>query len=293
MKNIETQIVDSLVQGLTLAATRPRKDVLGSLKNAYNRESNALAKEQLGFIIKNMELGSQLSLPYCQDTGSILISLKLGDAFPLRSKIITLLEEAIIKATNAIPLRPNTVDPVEDRNFGNNIGTCMPRTDVALVSGSTLELDIILKGGGADNMSKMYMLPPINAWNKLPEIVRKLVIDSGGKPCPPIIIGIGVGGTASSCMDIAKKALFRELGMHNENPEIKELETEILKNVNETGIGVMGLGGDTTCLAVNIETCSRHPASFPVGIIVQCYAHRYVHIKIEADGVWQVKDDFI
>ncbi|MHA1369943.1 MAG: fumarate hydratase, partial [Promethearchaeota archaeon] len=257
-------------------------------------ETNPIAKEQLKSIIENLNLGIQENLPYCQDTGFIHFFVKLGDGFPIKNHdLYSILKNAVRKATLEIPLRPNTVDPIYERNFGDNTGPGSPEIELMLTPGDKMVIDLMLKGGGAENMSKLFMLSPVNAWNEIPNVVLKSVIEAAGKPCPPIILGIGIGGTASSCIMLGKKALLRNLGDGSFIPKIKALEENILRAVNETGIGPMGLGGNTTCLAVHAETHVRHPASFPVSVVFQCYAHRHAHLEIDPQGNWVLKDDFL
>lgn len=282
----------TLVEALRLCATHARNDVLDAIKNAMESETSTIARDQLSCILDNMKMGIRDSLPYCQDTGSIHFFLRLGDGFPIRSGLPELLREVIQDATALIPLRPNTVDPVSDMNLGANLGNCIPDIDIILVPGDELQVDVMLKGGGSENMSRLMMLPPLKTLESLPLMIARIVVDAGGKPCPPIILGIGIGGSASSCMKMAKKSLLRPLGLSNSRPELAELESEILSRVNGLGIGTMGLGGDVTALAVHLESCPRHPASFPVGVIFQCYAHRHARITISPNGSCKIRDDF-
>ncbi|MHA1679812.1 MAG: fumarate hydratase [Promethearchaeota archaeon] len=292
MVDLKKTIIDAIVQCLRLAATHARKDVMEKIAHAMSIEESDVAREQLSWMVKNMELGIKQSLPYCQDTGSIHLFIKLGDDFPVRSDLESIVEAAIVKATTLVPLRPNTVDPVSERNLGGNGGPCLPDLDISLVGGDELEIDVLLKGGGSENMSLIHMVNPLRGWDDIVPLVEQMVVDAGGKPCPPVILGIGIGGTASTCMKIAKKSLLRPLGTHNDDEKIRDLEERILKHTNQTGIGTMGLGGTTTVLAVHVESCPRHPASFPVGVVFQCYAHRHAHVTIRANGDWKVRDDF-
>ncbi len=294
MPTLREGIVSAVVEATRLAATRARRDLRGLLASAIAKETSAIARAQLEYIVMNVDIGARESLPYCQDTGTIHYYVRLGDGFPERSWITNGLELATKQATRDIPLRPNYVDPFTGTNFGTGAGGCSSLMSVELVDGDGLEVDVLLKGGGAENVSTLRMLSPADATvpGAIARLVRDAIIDAGGKPCPPVILGIGIGGSATACLAMAKKALLRELGKPAGDEPARVLEREIMAEVNATGLGTMGLGGDVTCLAVHVESCPRHPASYPVGIVVQCWAHRHATARIGPDGGWTVQDDF-
>ncbi|MGV9198025.1 MAG: fumarate hydratase, partial [Promethearchaeia archaeon] len=143
---------------------------------------------------------------------------------------------------------------------------------------------VLAKGGGAENISKLFMLNPSNGFEEFQKKIVETLNEGGGMPCPPVILGIGLGGDASKCMCLAKKALLRPLNSRNPRTEVAEIERELIEKINDLQIGVMGLGGDVTCLDVHIEVAMRHPASYPVGLIVQCYSHRIASFKLNKEG---------
>jgi fumarate hydratase subunit alpha len=292
MVELKEQVVEALGQAIKLAATRVRKDVRKLIAAAAEKETSVIARKQLNLILQNFDQGVKEQLPYCQDTGTIHVYATLGGNFPLRAELPSAIEAGIVNATKNVPLRPNSADPLSEKKYADNTGPGLPDLMVQLVPGDALDLDVMLKGGGAENMSRLFMLEPIGARERIPRIVQDLVIDAGGKPCPPVIIGVGIGGSASMCMSLAKKALLRELGTPHADAKTNAMEKSILDAVNGTGIGTMGLGGDTTCLAVHIETCARHPASYPIGVAMQCYAHRHARVHLDSNGKWTIPEEF-
>lgn len=288
----EASACEGLVALLGKVATCGRKDLHAVLDKALSMETRPVAREQLACILDNMRLGVEKRAPFCQDTGSLQFFIDVGEDFPARGRIRDMILSATRQATARVPLRPNTVHPITGRNPGDNTGDCTPDMHVTIVGGSSMTVTAMLKGGGAENASRLLMLDPVDGHKAIPGAARELVIGAGGKPCPPVILGIGIGGNASKCMAIAKRALLRPLGQAHPDPAVAALERDILAAVNGTGIGAMGLGGDITCLAVHVETCMRHPASFPVGIVVQCHAHRHGTITVHADGSWIIEEAF-
>jgi len=194
------------------------------------------------------------------------------------------LNRATKVATAMALLRPNAVHPLTRRNSGDNTGTSMPYINWDIGSGDCIELTAMPKGGGSENMSSLAMLSPGEGLAAVKRYVIDQVIKSGAQPCPPTILGIGIGGSADIAMKLAKKALLRPIDRRHSEPDIAGLETELLNGVNMTGIGPMGLGGSITSLAVNIEYAHCHTASLPVGINMQCWAARRASVRIHRDG---------
>jgi fumarate hydratase subunit alpha len=197
-------------------------------------------------------------------------------------------EEALFnatrKATVEVPLRPNAVNPFSQKNSGDNTGKHMPQVNWEIVSGYCLELILLGKGGGSENVTVLGMLNPSEGVNALKRFVVDAVIDAGAKPCPPTILGVGVGGGADTALSLAKKALLKPIDEPNSDHEIAGLEHDILEAANMTGIGPMGLGGKTTVLSVHIDYAFRHPASFPVAVIFNCWAARRASAMIHGNG---------
>jgi fumarate hydratase subunit alpha len=260
-------------------------NLLEEKRGIERKNGHILAEQQFNLILKNLEYGKQHCLPICQDTGMINIIIQFSPKFQFFPNFSETIFQAISDSTKNIPLRPNTVDPITETNENNNLGHLTPPIYYELSSEvEFLKIYIINKGGGAENMSRLFMLNPSTEISDIKKTVVDAVKLMGGKPCPPIILGLGIGGDATYCMYLAKKALLRPLFSHNTRSDIKTIEEDLISEINDTGIGVMGMGGATTCLDVRIEWAMRHPASFPVGMIVQCYSHRAVSALINEKG---------
>ena len=191
-----------------------------------------------------------------------------------------LLEEGIEKATKEIPIRPNIVDPITRENTNINVGDYIPPIDIELIDEDYLEITILPKGFGSENNNAMKMALPAEGIEGIKDFVVESVLKAKGKPCPPTVIGVGIGGTSDLCLKLGKKALLGEVGKRNPDPEIAKLELEILEEINKSGIGPMGLGGKTTTLDVKILKAHTHTAGLPVGVCVQCWADRHATTKI-------------
>jgi len=284
MANLEDRIINAVVELLRIVETKLPSDVLEALKQAASIEESPFAKAQFEAILKNAEVASKESIPMCQDTGLIGFYVKLGDDFPIRSKLNDLLIEAVRRATQEIPLRPNTIDPWTHKNPGDNTGRHIPFIHIELVPGDELEITVMPKGGGSSYVAQFYSVPPVEGIKGLKRVVLEAIYKIGPLPCPPVIVGIGVGGTEDLVMFLAKKALLRPINKRNENPEIAKLEEELREKINSLGIGPMGLGGKSYALGVNIEWAHRHPATFLVGIAIGCWAMRRGTLRISKDG---------
>ena len=269
---------------LKLAVTVLPRDVRTALEEAYRTETSDIGRAQLEAILEDVRLAEEQSRPICQDTGTIIFYAKLGADFPARKGIYEALVRATRKATKEVPLRPNAVDPLAERNTGDNTGRYIPYVHWGLFDGDYLELTAFPKGGGSENTCRLGMLSPGLGLRGLKKFVLDTVIEAGGKPCPPIIVGVAVGGGSDMAMELAKKALLRPLDQPNPVPELARLEEELLSAINETGIGPMGLGGRWTALRVHIDYACRHPASYPVAVATQCWAARRAAARIYADG---------
>ncbi|MHA1332706.1 MAG: fumarate hydratase [Candidatus Odinarchaeia archaeon] len=265
------------------AVTKLPQDVKNAIKNAYSLETNELAKIQLEAILNNISLAERETIPICQDTGTPTFYIKVGSKFQL-AKIERALKKAVIRATREVPLRPNAIHPISNKNTGNNIGLHVPIIHWEITEGEDLELTFLAKGGGSENTCALRMLTPSEGLEGVKKFVLETVVKAGGKPCPPIIIGIGIGGGADLALKLAKKAILRPLNRSHKNKKVAALERELLNAVNSLGIGPMGIGGKITSLAVHIEYAHRHPASFPVGIVTQCWAHRVSSARIKPNG---------
>jgi fumarate hydratase subunit alpha len=282
--NIENGIITLIKK----AETELPQDVIDALKHASTIEEG-IAKVQIETILKNIELAKKSGRPMCQDTGIQTFFVTIGFDSPYMKNIKEILVDAVKKATIEIPLRPNTVDPFTGKNHGDNTGESIPSITWNLSPGRDIRITALPKGGGSENMSRLGMLKPGVGIDGVKKYIVEEVIKAGGSPCPPTVIGVGIGGGADVAMKLAKTALLRPMGKRHHDQTISEIEQELIKRINESGIGPMGLGGKTTVLDVHIEKAHRHPASLPVGISVQCWANRRSSMLIHADGTWEVE----
>lgn len=268
---------------LKLAVIYLPDDVKEALKRAYDAEQEP-AKTQMKAILDNVALAEKYQAPVCQDTGTIIFYVKAGAEAKGLDKVETALVNVTRRATKEIPLRPNAVDPFTQKNSGDNTGRYIPYVNWEVTSGDSIELTVLTKGGGSENVCLGGMLVPGEGIKGLKKFVVDAVIKAGSQPCPPNILGIAIGGGADIAMKTAKKVLLRPLTEHNVDPEIAKLEQDIFEAVNMTGIGPMGLGGKTTVLGVHIDYAHRHPASFPAAVAFNCWAARRATARINPDG---------
>jgi len=285
--NLEN-IKKGIVELITKAETDLPLDVVNALKSAYKIETG-LAKIQLKAILKNIDLAKKIKRPMCQDTGIQTFFVTVGTDFPKILDLKNLIMDAVKTATIQIPLRPNTVDPLTGLNHKDNIGKYIPYITWDFTNGSDVSITAFPKGGGSENMSKLGMLKPGVGIDGVKNFIVDEIIKAGGNPCPPTIVGVGIGGGADLALKLGKKSLLRPVGTRSKDKKIAEIENELIKRINKSNIGPMGLGGKTTVLDVHIEMAHRHPASLPVGIVVQCWANRRAHMIIHKDGNWEVK----
>ncbi len=284
MPDLKESIKSGIVTMMREAAFNVPRDVKEALQRAYEIEDNPVAKANLEAILRNIEVSGKTKLPMCQDTGTPTFFIELGEDFPLKSELRSLVEEAVRTATSEIPLRPNAVDPWTYKNSGDNTGRYVPIIHLELVPGSEMKIIYLAKGGGSENTSKLYMLSPVLGLKGIKRAVIDAMVDAGPKPCPPIVVGVGVGGSADMALKLAKKATFRRLDEPNPDPKLAEIEQELLEKINSLGLGPMGLGGKTYALGVKIEWAHKHPASLPVGINTQCWAFRRSEAVFDSNG---------
>ncbi len=283
-KSIENGIIELIRK----AETELPKDVISSLKKAYEIE-DGVAKTQIDAILKNIELAKKTKRPMCQDTGIQTFFVEVGIDFPYIDKLKDIIINGVKKATREIPLRPNTVDPFKGENHKDNTGEHIPYITWDFCKGSDVYITAFPKGGGSENMSKLGMLKPGVGIEGVKDFIVEEMIKAAGNPCPPTVVGVGIGGGADLSLKLGKKALLRPVGKRHTDKTIAKIEEELIKRINKSGIGPMGLGGKTTVLDVHIEKAHRHPASLPVGIAVQCWADRRAHMIIHKNGSWEVE----
>jgi len=277
-----------IVQLIKKAETELPNDVIIALKQAYKIEEG-VAKTQMDAILKNIDLAKKTKRPMCQDTGIQTFFIEVGIKSPHINKVKDLIIDSVKKATKEIPLRPNTVDPFTHENHKDNTGDHIPYITWDYIEGSDILITVLPKGGGSENMSRLGMLKPGVGIEGVKDFVIEEIIKAGGNPCPPTIVGVGIGGGADLALKLGKKSLLRPVGNRHKDKNIASIEEELIKRINDSGIGPMGLGGKTTVLDVHIEKAHRHPASLPVGIAVQCWANRRAKMVIHSNGKWEVK----
>lgn len=284
----EAKIRSALVAAMRIAATKLPNDVVDALRAARERETSPLGVAQLDAILENVNVARDGSIPMCQDTGILTFFVEAGVTSPFLGQVKDWIERAVVEATGAIPLRPNTVDPFTGVNPGDNTGRFMPYVNWEMTDGDEIRIIVLPQGGGSENMSTVKMLPPGVGLKGIKRAVVEHVVSCQGKPCPPTIVGVGIGGGADIALKLGKKAILREIGSAHPEPAVAAFERELLELINMSGVGPMGVGGRTTCLAIHVEYAHRHPASLPLGILMQCWADRRACVRLAADGTIEV-----
>ena len=281
MRTIDSSVIrDRIVEAYRKLSFELDGRLLESLKEAKQREREEAAQMVLQDILDNAEIARAELIPPCQDTGTQVFFVELGQEVLITGKALEVtVNEAVSIASRENYLRASIVrDPLYDRTNTQDNNPAV--FHVKLVPGESLSITIAQKGGGAENMSRFYMMSPVSTEQDIIDMVLKTVIEAGAKACPPVILGIGIGGNFETAPLMAKKALMRELGTPNTNIRYAELEKKILARLNESGIGAQGLGGLTTALAVHIENAACHIASLPLAVNIQCHAHRHIRIEL-------------
>ncbi|AGN17313.1 fumarate hydratase [Methanobrevibacter sp. AbM4] len=269
----EKTIEDTVYQLYKKAAIDLNEDVVKSLEDALENEEDELAKLNINNILKNIELAHKNQIPMCQDTGLGVIFVKLGNVEVENLK--EGIEKGVRKATKEVPLRPNIVDPITRENSGDNTGVYIPYISIELTDTDYLEITVLPKGFGSENNNKLKMALPAEGKEGIKDFVIESALAAGGKPCPPMVVGVGIGGTSDLAMKLAKEALIEKVGQPNPDDELNQMENEILERINKNGKGPMGLGGKTTALDVKIKKASTHTAGLPIGVCIQCWANRH------------------
>ncbi len=247
-------------------------DVKKSLAQAAACETNEVAAGEYENITKNISAAECLGVPLCQDTGVPIVYLTLPPEVPFSQVLFDAIADGIRRATIEVPLRPNVVDPLTRHNSGNNTGTGVPAVHVR--PGERFLVTVLPKGAGAENVSRVVMLLPSQK-KKIEEVVVQTMLAAEGRPCPPVVLGVGIGGTFDSAPALAKEALLQPVDQMN------AFEQKLCNAVNRLGIGPMGLGGNITALAVKVKTASCHTASLPVAVNVQCWANRHATVEVD------------
>ncbi|WIF94097.1 fumarate hydratase [Caminicella sporogenes] len=249
-------------------------DVINALKKAKELEESPVGKDILENLIKNAEIAKNDKVPMCQDTGMAVIFVEIGqDVKLIGGNITDAINEGVRQGYKEGYLRKSVVkDPLIRKNTGDNTPAIIYYD---IVAGDRVKITVAPKGFGSENMSRTKMLKPSDGIKGVEDFVIKTVSEAGPNPCPPIVVGVGIGGTLDKAVYMAKKALLRPVGEHNKLEHIRKMEENLLKKINDLGIGPQGLGGRTTALAVNIEVFATHIAGLPVAVNINCHASRH------------------
>jgi len=278
MRSIDVREVTGQVARMVVEANigLPR-DVFAALRKARENEDNPSGREILGQLLENARLAREMNLPLCQDTGLAVFFVEMGQECRLRGDLYQAINDGVSQGYAQGYLRKSVCNPLSRKNTGDNTPASI---HLDLVPGDRLKIRFMPKGGGSENMSGLAMLTPSQGLEGVKEFVLQRVAVAGPNPCPPGIIGIGIGGSFDQAPLLAKKALFRSLDDIHQDQEVRDLEAELFESVNSLGIGPMGMGGKTTCLGLKIETAPCHIASLPVAVNIQCHAARHKEVSL-------------
>ncbi len=276
MRQIDAATITEAVKHLAMeAACHLEPDILDGLVAARDREISPLAKDALDVLMVNADIASRERIPVCQDTGIGVVFVELGQDLQVTGDLAAAIQEGVRAGYDEGYLRKSVCDPVTRVNTGTNIPAVVHFTPV---SGDRLKISFLPKGCGSENMSGLAMLPPSAGLPGMVDYVVERVWAAGSNPCPPVIVGVGMGGTFEMAAILAKKSLLRPLGQPNPRSEVAALEQQMLDRINARGQGVQGWGGNNTALAVHLDTYPTHIASLPVAVNIQCHAHRHKEI---------------
>ncbi len=276
------EVVQAVRTMIMHSGTDLPQDTYDALKEAMETEKSPVSREVIRQILENADIAKDEKRPLCQDTGLAVFFVKVGDEVKI---VGGLLKDAINKGTELGYtdgyLRASTCEPFSRANLKDKIGYNLPAIiHFDIVAGDKIDIEYAAKGGGSENVSRARVFAPAAGKEGIVQYVKEVISDAGGNPCPPITIGVGIGGTFEKAVISSKHALFRDIGSKNPDPEMDELEQRILEEVNKLGIGAMGMGGTKTALSVHIESNPCHIASLPVSVNVQCHSSRHTHITI-------------
>lgn len=275
MRVINTQELVPVIRGLCIQACQHLStNVTDALKDARKREESPLCKEILDILIENADYADKNNLACCQDTGMTLVFMEIGQEISWEGMALPeAVNEGVRQGYQDGYLRKSVVaDPIKRVNTGDNTPAVLY---TEIVPGDKVKITVLPKGAGSENMCHVSMLIPADGTTGIKKAVLDAVDRAGGKPCPPLVIGIGIGGTMDKAAVLSKKALMRDIGERSSVPHLAQLEEELLKEVNDSGIGALGMGGTVTALDVHIEGYPTHIACLPLAITFQCHAYRH------------------
>ncbi len=279
MRTIQAKdIIEAVASMCIKANTELPDDVRAKFEQAMAEEDSPSAKEVLRQLLENADLAAETKLPLCQDTGLAVFFVEIGEDVVVEGgNLKEIINEGVRRGYGDGFLRKSSCDPFTRANTGDNTPAII---HFDIVPGDRLKISYMAKGGGAENMSRVTMLAPAQGWEGIKKYVINRVAEAGPNPCPPTIIGIGIGGTFDHAARISKKALLRRLDDTHPDPQIAAMEKELEEDINQLGIGPMGLGGKTTVLGVKMAVEPCHLASLPLAVNVQCHSQRHEEVEL-------------
>jgi fumarate hydratase subunit alpha len=274
VREITAEEITSTIRQLCIEANTILGDeVVEALKKGLEREESKSGKDIFRQLLDNAKIAKQEGIPLCQDTGMVVVFIEMGqDIHIVHGGLNQSINEGVRQGYRDGYLRASSLDPLVRKNFGDNTPAII---HVEIVPGDKLKLTVVPKGFGGENMSRVVLLTPASGMEGIKEFVLQTVEKAGANPCPPVIVGVGIGGTLEKAAFIAKKSLLRPIGQRHPDHQIAILEQELLDKINRLGIGPQGLGGNVTALDVHIETYPTHIAGLPIVVNLQCNCHRH------------------
>jgi fumarate hydratase subunit alpha len=272
-----SEILLAVKQLFLKAGKSPTEDVLRAIELAYANESNETAKCVLKQLVDNKAMSEKLDMPYCQDTGMAIVFIDIGQNVIVDGDIDDAINEGVRQAYDEGYFRKSVLDPILRVNTNDNTPAVIHKNITGV---DKIKISVMAKGFGSENMSGIAMLKPSDGVSGIVDYVLKLVDKAGGNPCPPVIIGMGIGGTMEKAALMAKRQLLRSIDDENKDEQLAILENEILQRINRLKIGAMGFTGDTYCLGVKIEKFPTHLAGLPVAVNINCHASRHESMEI-------------
>ncbi len=279
VRNVSVKDVEEAIYKMALdAAYHLPEDILEAEKKAYEKEQSPVAKKVLETIFQNVDVSSKGEFPLCQDTGLAVIFLEVGqDVHFVDGYLVDAINRGVERAYKDGYLRKSSCNPLTRENYGNNLPAIV---HTFVVPGDKVKIIFDAKGGGSESMSKVQMMKPADGRDGIIQTVVDWVIQAGPNPCPPVIVGVGIGGDFERAAVMAKHATLRKVGEPSPDPVLADMEKEIYERVNNSGVGPAGLGGLTTCLGVHVEMEPCHIATLPLGINIACHVNRHKEIVL-------------
>ncbi|GBE13014.1 L(+)-tartrate dehydratase subunit alpha [bacterium BMS3Bbin14] len=278
MKTVTAARITEAVRGLAIAAAHDLEpDILDALVAARDRETSPLARNVLELLMRNADIASRDEIPLCQDTGICTVFVTLGQEVHIAGDLGAAIQEGVRQGYEEGFLRKSVCDVMTRNNTGTNLPAVI---HVELEPGERCRLRFLPKGCGSENMSGLKMLPPAAGIPGAVDYIVETVVNAGPNPCPPLVVGVGIGGNFEKAALMAKKVLLRPLGRPSEREDVARLEEQLLTRMNREGRGVLGLGGCNTVLAVHVDTFPTHIASLPVAVNIQCHSHRHKEVDL-------------